>query len=313
VLPSVNFKLNLTDELLLRFGFSEAIALPDLGLLRNYVSISGIDRTVTFDPNVPDGEEPIPVYAEYDSYIASSGNPELKPMESYNYDLSLEWYFAEAGSLTTSLFYKDLSNYFVKGSVFENYTNNGVTKEVAVGRSINTEEGKIQGFEVAYQQFFDALPGAFSGLGVQLNYTHIDEEGSPNSGLNNSSSNSDDASDIAFTDLPLEGLSEQNANAALLYEKYGISARIAYNWRSDYLLTTRDVITFLPIYNEAGGQLDASLFWDVSDSWKVGVQGTNLNNNITETQAQINQEGDRVARSWFTNDRRYSLVVRATF
>jgi TonB-dependent receptor len=313
VLPSVNLKLNLTDELLVRFGFSEAISLPDLGNLRNYVSISGQDQTVTFDPNVPEGEEPIPVYAEYDRYTASSGNPDLQPMESYNYDLSLEWYFAEAGSLTTSLFYKDLSNYFVNGTVFENYTNNGVTQEVAVSRAINADEGKIQGFEVAYQQFFDALPGAFSGLGVQLNYTYIDEEGSPNSGLNNSSSNSDDAGDIAFTDLPLEGLSEQNANAAVLYEKYGISARIAYNWRSDYLLTTRDVLTELPIYNKANGQLDASLFWDVSDSWKVGVQGTNLNNNVTETQAQINQEGDRVSRSWFTNDRRYSVVVRATF
>ena len=199
------------------------------------------------------------------------------------------------------------------GTVFENYTNNGVTQEVGVGRAINADEGKIQGFEVAYQQFFDALPGAFSGLGIQLNYTHIKEDGSPNSGLNDSSSNSDDAGDIAFTDLPLEGLSEQNANAALLYEKYGISARIAYNWRSDYLLTTRDVITTLPIYNTANGQLDASLFWDVTDTWKVGVQGTNLNNNVTETQAQINQEGDRVSRSWFTNDRRYSVVVRATF
>jgi TonB-dependent receptor len=313
VLPSLNFKLNLTDELLLRFGFSEAIALPSLGNLRNYVSISGTDETKVYNTDVPDGDQPELVYREYDRYIASSGNPELKPMESYNYDLSLEWYFAEAGSLTASLFYKDLSNYFINGSVIETYTNNGITNQVEVGRAQNGDEGTIQGFEVAYQQFFDALPGAFSGLGMQLNYTYIDEDGSPNAGLNDSSSNSDAAGDIAFTDLPLEGLSEQNANAALLYEKYGISARIAYNWRSDYLLTTRDVITTLPIYNKANGQLDASLYWDVSDNWKLGVQGTNLNNNVTETQMQINQEGDKVSRSWFTNDRRYSLVVRATF
>jgi TonB-dependent receptor len=313
VLPSLNFKLNLTDELLLRFGFSEAIALPSLGNLRNYVSISGQDLQVTYDPNVPDGEEPQPIYAEWERYIASSGNPMLKPMESYNYDLSLEWYFAEAGSLTASLFYKDLNNYFINGTNFVNYTNNGVTQEVQVAGPINGEEGTIQGFEVAYQQFFDALPGAFSGLGMQLNYTYIDEDGSPNAGLNDSSSDSNAAGDIAFDALPLEGLSEQNANAALLYEKYGISARIAYNWRSDYLLTTRDVITTLPIYNKANGQLDASLYWDVSDNWKLGVQGTNLNNNVTETQMQINQEGDKVSRSWFTNDRRYSLVVRATF
>jgi TonB-dependent receptor len=313
VLPSFNFKLNLTDELLVRFAFSEAISLPSLGNLRNYVGMGGTDQVIFFDPNVVPGEEPVPVYAEYERYTASSGNPFLKPMESYNYDLSLEWYFSEAGSLTSTLFYKDLSNYFINGVSFRDYTNNGVTQEVQVSGATNGDEGTIAGIEVAYQQFFDTLPGAFSGLGIQLNYTHINEEGSPNSGLNDSSSDSDDAGDIAFTDLPLEGLSEQNANAALLYEKFGISARIAYNWRSEYLLTTRDVITALPIYNTANGQLDASIFWDVNDNWKLGLQGTNLNNNITETEMQINQEGDKLTRSWFTNDRRYSLVVRATF
>lgn len=313
VLPSFNFKLNLTDELLIRFGFSEAISLPSLGNLRNYVSISGSDQRILHDPNVPEGDEPVPIYAEYERYTASSGNPFLKPMESYNYDLSLEWYFSEAGSLTTALFYKDLSNYFINSVSFVDYTNNGVTQEVERSGASNGEEGTIGGFEVSYQQFFDALPGAWSGLGMQLNYTHINEDGSPNSGLNDSSSDSNDAGDIAFDNLPLQGLSEQNANAALLYEKFGISARIAYNWRSDYLLTTRDVITKLPIYNKANGQLDASIFWDVSDNWKLGLQGTNLNNNVTETLMQVNEEGDKVTRSWFTNDRRYSLVVRATF
>jgi len=313
VLPSVNFKLNLTDELLLRFAFSEAIALPSLGNLRNYVGIGGQDMVVEFDPDVPPGEEPIPVSAAYDRYTASSGNPYLKPMESYNYDLSLEWYFAEAGSLTATLFYKDLSNYFINGVTIRDYTNNGSTQQVEVAGATNGDKGTIGGFEVAYQQFFDTLPGAFSGLGVQLNYTHINEDGSPNAGLRDSGSDSTSAGDFAFEDLPLEGLSEQNANAALLYEKYGFSGRIAYNWRSEYLLTTRDVITTLPIYNEANGQLDASLFWDVNENWKVGIQGTNLNNNVTETLMQINQEGDKKTRSWFTNDRRYSLVVRATF
>jgi TonB-dependent receptor len=312
VLPSVNFKLNLTDEVILRFGFSEAIALPSLGNLRNYVTIEGKDQQITVVPSTVEGEDPIPVYAEYDRYTAESGNPYLKPMESYNYDLSLEWYFAEAGSLTTSLFYKDMSNYFINGVTFTDYTNNGATQEVQVSGAKNGDKGTISGFEISYQQFFDTLPGAFSGLGVQMNYTRINENGSPNSGLTDGG-NSAEAGDIAFTDLPLEGLSEQNANAALLYEKFGISARIAYNWRSEYLLTTRDVITTLPIYNTANGQLDASVFWDVNENWKVGLQGTNLNNNVTETLMQINQAGDKLTRSWFANDRRYSLVVRATF
>lgn len=312
-LPSVNFKLNLTDELLLRFGFSEAIALPSLGNLRNYVDIEGQDMLVIFDPDVPEGEEPIPIAAAYDRYTASSGNPYLKPMESYNYDLSLEWYFGEASSLTATIFHKSLSNYFINGITERDYTNNGATQTVLVQGATNGDKGTIDGFEIAYQQFFDQLPGAFSGLGMQLNYTHISEDGSPNAGLSSSNPDSSESATFAFEDLPLEGLSEQNANAALMYEKYGISARIAYNWRSEYLLTTRDVITTLPIYNAANGQLDASIFWDINESWKVGFQGTNLNNNVTETLMQINEEGDKKTRSWFTNDRRYSVVVRATF
>ncbi|MGL1955742.1 MAG: TonB-dependent receptor [Colwellia sp.] len=313
VLPSVNFKMNLTDELLVRFGFSEAITLPSLGHLRNYVAMTGEDLNITYDTDVPEGDDPVPVYAKYTRYTASSGNPYLKPMESYNYDLSLEWYFSEASSLTASLFYKDLSNYFINGVTTRDYTNNGATQAVDVAGATNGDEGSIAGFEIAYQQFFDTLPGAWSGLGMQLNYTHINENGSPNSGLSDSQSNSDEANDVAFDNLPLEGLSEQNANAALLYEQFGVSARIAYNWRSEYLLTSRDVITTLPIYNTANGQLDASIFWDVNDNWKVGMQGTNLNNNITETLMQVNQAGDKKTRSWFINDRRYSLVVRAIF
>jgi TonB-dependent receptor len=313
ILPSFNFKMNLSDELLLRFGFSEGIAKPDLGLLRNYVTIGGQDIQIVFDPNVPEGEQPIPISAAYDRYIAGSGNPYLKPMESYNYDLSLEWYFADAGSLTTSLFYKDLSNYFINGTTMRDYTNNGVTQTVAVAGPTNGDKGTISGYEVAYQQFFDQLPGAFSGLGVQLNYTLINENGSPNSGLNNSASDSTVAGDIAFENLPLEGLSHKNANAAVMYEKYGISARIAYNWRSQYLLTTRDVITTLPIFNEANGSLDASIFWDINEHWKIGLQGTNLNNNVTQTLMQINERGDKKTRSWFINDRRYSLILKANF
>jgi TonB-dependent receptor len=314
VLPSVNFKLNLTDELLIRLAFSEAIALPKLGNLRNYLDIGGQDLEITYPPGSdPSDPNVVPIGAEYDRYTASSGNPYLKPMESYNYDASLEWYFAEAGSLTTSLFYKDLSNYFINGVTIRDYENNGATLPVEVEGATNGEKGSIKGIEIAYQQFFDMLPGIWNGFGVQANYTYIDEEGSPNAGLADDKPSSGEEDDYAFTDLPLEGLSKDTYNAALLYEKYGISARVAYNWRSDYLLTTRDVITKLPIYNEAGGQLDASIFYDINENWKIGLQGTNLNNNVTETSMQVNQEGLRKTRSWFTSDRRYSFVIRGNF
>jgi TonB-dependent receptor len=313
ILPSINFKLNLSDELLLRFGFSEAIAKPSLGYLRNYVNIGGKDLNITYPPGTdPSDPDAIPESAAYGRYTGSSGNPYLKPMESYNYDLSLEYYFAEAGSLTLSYFYKDLSNYFINGTAVREYTNNGSTQSVAVAGPTNGDEGTIEGFEVAYQQFFDQLPGVFSGLGVQANYTYIDEDGSPNANLEDDKPDSA-AGEQEINNVPLEGLSKDNYNFALLYEKYDVSARIAYNWRSEYLLTTRDVITTLPIWNEAGGQLDASIFYNINEEWQMGLQGTNLNNNVTDTSMQINNERDRIGRSWFTSDRRYSFIIKGTF
>jgi len=311
VLPSVNVKLNLSDDLLLRFGFSEAIALPELGNLRNYVAISADDQVINYTGT---GDDRQISDAYYSRYTAKSGNPFLKPMESYNYDLALEWYFSEGvGSLTTSLFYKDLKNYFINGSVDREFTNNGVTGTIQVDGATNGDEGKIQGVEIAYQQFFDFLPGAFSGLGVQFNYTYIDEDGSPNAGLSPDKPNSEEGEGVAFEGLPLEGLSRDNFNLVAMYEKEGVMARLAYNWRSEYLLTTKDVITQLPIYNEAGGQLDGSVFYDINDNFKIGLQGTNLTNEITQTSMQIDQAGTQAARSWFVSDRRYSVVLKATF
>jgi len=302
VLPSLNLKLMVSDDSLVRFGLSKAIALPDLDQLSNHVSIWGDDLRVTLDPSVPAGSQPIPTGARYERFLGAAGNPFLKPMESINYDLSYEWYFADDGNMTVSLFYKDLSNYFINDAVSRTFTNNGSTQEVLVSAPTNGDSGKIYGYELNYQQFYDWLPSVFGGLGLSMNYANIQEEGSQNRGDAN-----------AFTDLPLEGLSEHNLNIALMYEKYDISGRLAYNWRSEYLLTTRDVITTLPIYNGDMGYLDASLFYSINDNFQVGVQATNLLNTEVETKMQVNQEGDLQTRSWFVNDRRFSFVFRATF
>lgn len=313
ILPSFNFKLNITDEVLMRFGVAETIALPQLGLLRNYVAIQEQDRiNVVGDDNNGDGQPDL-VSSTIGRYTANSGNPFLKPMEAVNYDLTLEWYFAPVGSLTFSYFYKDLENYFISGTRTELYTNNGATQEVEVASALNGEEGSVQGFELAYQQFFDMLPAPFDGIGVQANYTFVEEEGSPNAGLAPDNPNTTANANFAFEGLPLEGLSEDNYNLVLMYEKYGWNARMAYNWRSAYLLTTQDVITQLPIFNEAIGFLDASVFYDVTENIKFGVQGTNLTDEVTRTSMQVDQDGNRKLRGAFVNDRRFSLVVRGVF
>ena len=73
------------------------------------------------------------------------------------------------------------------------------------------------------------------------------------------------------------------------------------------------MITQLPIFNEDIGFLDASVFYDVNDNIKVGIQGTNLTDEVTRTAMQVDQAGNRRLRGAFVNDRRISLVVRGVF
>ena len=148
---------------------------------------------------------------------------------------------------------------------------------------------------------------------MQFNYTYIEEEGSPNAGLSPDKPDSTEGADVAFDGLPLEGLSKDNVNIVAMYEKYGINARLAYNWRSEYLLTSKDVITQLPIYNEAGGQLDGSVFYNLTDSFQIGLQGTNLTNEVARTSMQIDNDNNRISRSWFASERRFSIILKGNF
>ncbi len=114
--------------------------------------------------------------------------------------------------------------------------------------------------------------------------------------------------------LPLAGVSKHTVNATLFYEKSFLSARVAYNWRSDFLQTPRDVIfPFSPIYGEATGQLDGSIFVTVNKNLKVGVQGVNLLDEVTQTSQVIDFDGTRVTRSAFRNDRRFTFLARFNF
>ena len=382
-LPSVNLKINVTDDQILRFAVSKALAYPDIGDLRNYVNIGTAEgSTYTFKSNywgsenphpltpiingvphssglpatvksgstcmsgtvsVPCGEfasapdgallndagNPVFLSAEgepiseqrivdgnsvnFMGFQGSSGNPLLKPMESIQYDASWEWYFAAAGSMTVSLFYKDLSNFFINGAYSREFTNpeTGVTQNVAIAGPQNGGDGTMKGFEIAYQQFYDMLPAPFDGFGIQANYSYIKAEGVPNANLNQGAGTP--ATDFALSqDLGLQGQSDHTANFALMYEKDEWALRMAYNWRSEYLLTSRDVITGLPVYNDDQGYMDASAFYNVTDNIKVGLQAVNLLNTETRTYSKIDSNM-KVPRTWFVDDTRYTFVVRANF
>lgn len=335
ILPSVNLKLEVGNGLQFRAAYSKGIAPPDLGLLRNYfpVALNVNARTNAAGQPIPIALTPVAAgTGAYGSNATiaggqvqvsgtfNAGNPELKPIKADNFDVTAEWYFSNVGQLTAALFYKRLTGVLTNDIVRRSFTNNGATFEAVVTTPVNSDDtGKIKGLEIAYQQVYDFLPGFLKGFGIQANYTFVDSSGVPQSTL--SATDPDVAAGrqptISGDNFPLQGLSKHQFNITPFIDIGPFSARASYNWRSRYLLTLRDVITpFDPIFQEAFGQVDASITYAITDNLRVGIQGYNLLNSITKTSAAVldqNNDVRLVPRGWYMNDRRYSLLVRANF
>lgn len=296
-LPAINAKLDVGGGLLFRAAVSKGISRPDLALYRAGGTISDNTADLADDGTLETG----PLFQLF------TGNRNVQATESWNYDLSAEWYFDDVGSLTVSAFLKDITGIVSSGVNAVDYPTSNGDLEVEVNGPSNEIGGTLKGVEIGYQQTYDFLPSVLSGLGSQLTYTYID------------------AGDFSNADLignrgtfasrqPLQGVSKHTVNATVFYEKGPLSMRAAYNWRSDFLITPRDdIFPFSPIWQESTGQLDASIFVTVNENLKLGVQGVNLLDEVTRTSQVIDFDGTRLTRSAFRNDRRFTFLARFDF
>ncbi|HEY8026966.1 MAG TPA: TonB-dependent receptor [Burkholderiaceae bacterium] len=245
LLPSINLKLHLRDDLIGRFSASRTIARPGFDQLNPGTAfVNGNGNTV------------LPT--------ASGGNPDLKPVTADNYDGSLEWYFAPTGLVSGSVFRHNFAGYIaneVNPEVFQGTTWN-------VTRPFNTDSGHLQGVELNYQQFYDKLPGWMSGLGMQANVTYMA------GGLESSV-------DPYLNGKPFQGMSKVAYTLTGLYEKAGWSGRVAYNWRSRFTDTynagtingnSYDLVV-API-----SAMDASLAYEIRPGMTLALEGNNLLN-----------------------------------
>ncbi len=302
-LPSLNIKYQATDTLLFRLAASKAISRPGFTDLRNFVGVQ------------PSSSNTTGVY----TFSSSSRNPFLRPIDAKQVDLTAEWYFAKVGSLTGALFYKQLSNIILDNSAYSRrLTNNGQTFDVTINGPVNVPgSADIKGAEVSYQQTFDFLPGVLRGLGAQATFTYIDAGNIPNARpANGPSDGSRPPLDVEgiYDNLPLAQLSKYNVNVAGFYDLGGLYLRLAYSWRSKYLLTNRDCcFPFLPVYALAAGQMDGSLFYTVNKQFKIGLQVQNLLDSTTRTTFVLNPEGQEAPRAYFKSDRQFSITTRLSF
>ena len=331
-LPAINLKLEVNDELQFRAAYFKGISPPNTTQIRNYFDVAigaqtdpGTVLTVvpnlaTADPN--DGIIQNEGAVRFEGANLRAGSPDLRPVTADNFDLTAEWYFNKVGSLTLSAFYKEVKGVVVFATDRQTFTNNGQSFDAVVTREFNSPDtGKVKGFELAYQQTYDFLPGPLAGLGLQANYTHVRSSGVPQPSLDpgDPAVAAGLTSNVNVSGFGLQGLSKHNFNVTPFYDYKGLSLRASYAWRSRYLLTTRDVITpFDPVFQEDYGQLDASVFIQASKNLRLGIQGVNLTNSITETSVAVQGPGGVddvriVPRGWFMNDRRFSAIARFNF
>ncbi|MBI5257828.1 MAG: TonB-dependent receptor [Burkholderiales bacterium] len=260
VLPSVNLAANITRDFIVRAAAAKVMARPQLGNLNPGGSIS---TTGTLSINV--------------------GNPLLEPFRAKTFDTSFEWYFAKNAFLGLGLFQKNISTYIQSLRVNVPYKQTGLPQSLLpsnftgdevfqVTTPVNTQGGKLRGFELNYQQPFTFLPGWGKNFGTLLNYTKVSSK------INYLVS---PTSATTITD-DLLNLSPKSYNATLYYDDGKFSARVSGSYRSAFL-------TRVPGQNnnDVEGKnrttnVDLSLSYKVNDRLELTFEGVNLTNEAND-------------------------------
>ena len=258
-LPSANLNFHLRDNMYFRLAYAKTIGRLDLGQLG-----TGLSALYYVNGNATWHGEHLPA-----SLLrfggGSGGNPNLKLPHASNYNASLEWYFDRHSLFSVAAFLFDIDSFIEQQSSIEPQPDSdGVVRDGGyVTRYVNGAGGTVKGIEANIQTTFDYLPGFLSGFGAQLNYTFSDS-GSANK-------------DLFGKTFPVPDNSKHQANAILFYQKSGLQARVAYNYRSRTFVSVQNVDgDSLGQYLKPTGYLDASISYDVTPKFTVYLQGTNL-------------------------------------
>ena len=324
-LPSLNVTYTLNDETLVRFAAAKVMRRADFNELSPAFDVNNdttkatqgaIDldpyRATQYDLSLEHyfGEGNMVSFAVFYKDVESFLSTESTCVANSSTagQNVTEWYSVcqldSAGVDNPNLVYSSTTDYSDADgfALVEGLRDAGLTG-IDTQKDTNGENGKVKGFEIGYQQHFDFLPGAWSGLGVNVNYTYADSE-QPNGN-------------------PLLDISENTYNIQAFWEYSDYSVRLAYNYRDQFLDSESekrviginsagsvgdDDAVYGNNYRDDRGQLDFSASWDVNENFTVVANGTNLTGEPSVFLSELGSPW-----KYTEADRRYSIGVRAKF
>lgn len=263
-LPSLNARIELGDNLQLRFGAARTITPPSLSELRNSINTNSVTVTTIFNRGAAALTDPTL------NLTAAAGNPDLEPYTSVNLDASLEWYFENFGALTLAVFHKDVSGYIA--SDFQTRTlpfavNDGSTLpvDVLVSTPTNVGDALIQGVEFGYTKKLE------SGLGLTATATFA------------SSDLELDRQGVGLQTAGIKGVSDTSFSITPFFERGPFEINASYTYRSSYLTDAGAVVTSLPTpedvvayYQDGFGILDMGASYQLRSDIELFVQAVNV-------------------------------------
>ena len=259
-LPSANVAVDVARDFVVRLAAAKVMARPQLGNLTPGGSVS---TTGTLS--------------------ITSGNPLLKPFRAKTIDGSFEWYFAKNAFLGVGLFHKNIGTYIQSLRVNVPYNQTGLPLSLlpanftgnevfALTTPINTDGGKLSGFEINYQQPFTFLSGRGKNFGALLNYTQVKSKIAYLVSPTSSTTITDD----------LLNLSPKSYNATLYYDDGRFSARVSGSYRQSF-------VTRVPGQNNndvegknSSLNVDASMSYKVNKNFEVTLEAVNLTNQAND-------------------------------
>ncbi len=249
VFPGLHFVYEPVQSLLFRASFNRAISRPPVANL-------------------------LPVVTEnIETTTISTGNPDLKPYHSNNFELSVEKYFEPVGLFSAGVFLKEITDYFRSFAVTlpsGGLDGTGIYAGYTHSTTRNIGNARVRGIELSYQQQFSFLPGIWKGLGTFANFTYLQAEGDFGT---------------TVTTSKLTNLSPRSGNGGINFRGRGLDIRVLGNWTDEKLKST---IASIEVYNEARFTIDVKMQYTINRRYSLFLDCTNLTDESPRTDVALN-------------------------